>query len=115
MHTLGAGALNADNPDVAKAVRLLHHIRLRGFVFDFDSTEAGGPLVGTRTSEEWIDTIHLEGFTRDCLAWRQRRRGDAGQVEHRVQGDACTVLTEALSWEATLLHIEGDVAHVLRW
>ncbi|MGH4016143.1 MAG: hypothetical protein ACRDSL_19910 [Pseudonocardiaceae bacterium] len=114
MHKLGVGALDADDPDVAKAVRLLHHIRLRGFVFDFDSTEAGGPLVGTRISEEWIDTIHIEGFTRDCVAWRHRR-GGGGQVEHRVEGDACAVLTEALTWEAILLHIEGDVAHVLRW
>ncbi|MGH4014432.1 MAG: hypothetical protein ACRDSL_11010 [Pseudonocardiaceae bacterium] len=46
---------------------------------------------------------------------RQRKGDDSGQVQHRVEGDACAVLTEALTWGATLLHIEGDVAHVLRW
>jgi hypothetical protein len=103
----GVGALNTDHPDMAKAVRLLNHSRLRGFAFNVEAVEAGAPLVGTRISEEWIDTIHLEGLSRNCVAWRQRR-GEGAPVWHRVEGDAAAVLAEALSWQATLVHVEGD-------
>lgn len=101
-------ALNADDPYVVTAVRLLNHVRLRGFAFDVDATATGGPLVGTRISEEWIDTIHIEGVSRNCVAWRQRR-GEGGQVWHRVEGDAAAVLAEALSWEVILVYLEGEV------
>ncbi|MGH3754760.1 MAG: hypothetical protein ACRDRP_19090 [Pseudonocardiaceae bacterium] len=31
-----------------------------------------GPLVGHRVSGDWVDVLHLAGFSRDCLAVRQR-------------------------------------------
>lgn len=103
------------NPDLVRAVRLLDYVKLRGFTFHSDPTGAGGPLVGTRVSEEWVDTIHLEGFTRDCVAWRQRVDGD-GLTEHRVEGSALTVLTEALTWDMGIQWItEGESHGVLLW
>lgn len=57
--------------------------------------------MGQRVSEEWLDFIHIEGFSRDCFAWRERMSslivpGD-GLVEHRVHGHALTVLNEVLT------------------
>ncbi|MGH4015735.1 MAG: hypothetical protein ACRDSL_17785 [Pseudonocardiaceae bacterium] len=104
--------MNADNPDLARAFRLIDCVKLRGFSFHSDTTAAGGPLVGSRISAEWVDTIHLEGFTRDCFAWRHRV-GGAGPAEHRVEGSALQVLTVVLSWEAGIMLItEGEARGV---
>jgi hypothetical protein len=29
------------------------------------------PLVGHRVRGNWVDIIHIDGFSRDCFAWRQ--------------------------------------------
>ncbi len=92
------------NADLTRAARLLDHVKLRGFTFHSDATDAGGPLIGHRVSEEWEDTIHMEGFTRDCVAWRHRVDDD-GPAEQRVEGSALTVLTEALTWDMGTLRI----------
>lgn len=63
-----------------------------------------GPLVGSRATGQWLDTIHIEGFSRDCVAWRKRTSSlivpGGGLVEHRAQGSALTVLNEVLTWSA---------------
>jgi len=49
-----------------------------------------------------VDLIHIEGFSWDCFAWRQRASSlivpGEGLVEHRVHGSALTVLNEVLTW-----------------
>ena len=62
---------------------LFRHRTLRGFTFD-DALH-GGPLVGIRHSEEWVDTIHLAGIGGHCLAWRQRVGSDGPPV-YRIEG-----------------------------
>lgn len=47
--------------------------------------------------------IRIAGFGRDCFAWRERTSslivpGD-GLIEHRVDGDALTVLNKVMTWE----------------
>lgn len=103
------------NPDRDRAIRLLHHVELRGFTFHSDATDAGGPLVGTRISDDWADTIHLEGFIRDCVAWRHRADG-TGPALQRVEGSALTVLTEALTWDMGKLRItKGESDRIPHW
>jgi hypothetical protein len=61
--------------------------------------------VGHRVSEDWIDLIHIEGFSRDCSAWRGWTSAlivspdELGHREHQVQGSALRVLSEVLTWE----------------
>jgi hypothetical protein len=50
-----------------------------------------------------MDLIHIEGFSGDCFAWRQRTfsliiTADA-HVQRRVEGSALDVLGEVLNWE----------------
>jgi hypothetical protein len=92
-----------DSPDVVIAKRLLDHAKLRGFEFQRIAPGEDGPLVGNRASDDWVDIIHIEGFSRDCLALRQRTSslivpGDA-LVQRRVDGSALDVLNEVLTWE----------------
>jgi hypothetical protein len=95
--------MTADGRDVAAAKLLLDILKLRGFQFRRVAPGEDGPVVGDRVTDDWVDLIHIEGFSRDCFAWRKRTSslivpGD-GLVEHRANGDALTVLNEALSWE----------------
>jgi hypothetical protein len=61
------------------------------------------PLVGYRVSDGWVDLVHLEGFSRDCFAWRKRTSSlivsQDTLVQRRVEGGALEVLTEVLTWE----------------
>jgi hypothetical protein len=54
-------------------------------------------------SREWVDMIHIEGFSRNCLAWRKRILSlivpGGGLVERRARSDALSVLNDVLSWE----------------
>jgi hypothetical protein len=95
--------MSADSPDVVIAKRLLDHLKLCGFRFQRTAMGPDGPLVGSRAAGVWTDAIHINGFSRDCLAWRTRTSslivpGDA-LVERRVQGSALTVMNEVLTWE----------------
>ncbi|MGQ0778505.1 MAG: hypothetical protein ACT4NY_29530 [Pseudonocardiales bacterium] len=95
--------MGADSPDLVIAMRLLDHAKLRGFKFRRGAPGEDGPLVGSRVSGCWVDTIYIEGFSRDCFAWRKRRSSlivsDDALVERRVDGDALGVLNEVLTWE----------------
>jgi hypothetical protein len=61
------------------------------------------PLVGYRVGDDWIDLIHIEGFSRDCFAWRKRISSlivsEDALMQRRVEGGAIEVLNEALTWE----------------
>lgn len=94
---------STDSPDVAVAKRLLDQAKRSGFAFQRAALGVDAPLVGYRVSDDWLDLIHLEGFSRDCLAWRQRTSSlivsaDA-LVQRRVQGSALEVLSEVLTWQ----------------
>jgi len=93
----------ADSPDVLIAKRLLDHAKRDGFTFQRTAPGADAPLVGYRVSAGWVDLVHLEGFSRDCFAWRKRTSSlivspDA-LVQRRVEGSALEVLNEVLTWE----------------
>ena len=92
-----------DSPDLVIAKRLLDYLKLQGFQFQRIAPGEDAPLVGNRVSDEWLDLIHIEGFSRDCFAWRKRRSSlivpGEGLVEHRTQGHALTVLNDVLTWE----------------
>jgi hypothetical protein len=95
--------MTADGPDVVTAKQLLDHLKPRGFQFRRVAPGEDGPVVGNRVTGDWVDLIHIEGFSRDYLTFRKRTSslivpGD-GWVEHRVNGDALTVLNEVLTWE----------------
>lgn len=91
-----------DSMDLVIARRLLDHTRLHGFWFRRTAPGPDGPLIGTRQTDEWFDTIHLAGFSRGCSATRERRcslivPGD-GMVAQRVEGSALNVLNAVLTW-----------------
>lgn len=65
--------MTSDSPDLVMAKRLLDHAKLDGFQFRRIAPGEDGPLVGNRVTGDWADTIHIQGFSRDCFAWRQRR------------------------------------------
>lgn len=85
------------------AKRLLDVLKLRGFAFRRTGPGEDAPLVGNRASGHWIDIIHLDGFSRDCFAWRTRTSSlivpGSGLVDRRVEGGALAVLTQVLTWE----------------
>ena len=96
--------MRADSADLVIAMRLLDQLKLRGFQFKRSAPGEDGPLVGHRVTGDWVDTIHIEGFNRDCVAWRKRRSSlimpGEGLVERRVHGSALTVLNEVLTWQS---------------
>ena len=95
--------METDSPDLVIAKRLLDHSKLRGFQFRRVAPGEDGPLLGNRVSGRWADTIYIDGFSRDCFAWRKRTSSlvisGAGLVECQVDGSAFTVLNEVLTWE----------------
>ncbi len=95
--------MGVDSPDVVIAKRLLDHAKLRGFAFQRAAPGEDGPLVGKRVNGGWVDIIHIAGFSRDCLAMRQRTSSlilpGNGLVERQVEGSALDVLNEVLTWE----------------
>jgi hypothetical protein len=92
--------MQTNSPDVVIAMRLLDHDKLRGFEFLRVAPGEDRPLVGNRMSGGWVDTICIEGFSRDCFAWRKRNLSliVAGNelMECRVDGSALAVLNEVL-------------------
>jgi hypothetical protein len=96
--------MGVDSPDVVIAKRLLDQLKQLGFVFQRIASGEDGPVVGNRVTGDCVDVIHLEGFSRDCVAWRQRRSllilPGGGVVQRRADGGALDVLAEVLSWES---------------
>ena len=94
-----------DSPDVVIAKQLLDHARLRGFTFQRVAPGVDAALVGHRVSEDWIDLIRIEGFNRDCCAWREWTsslivsQDELGHCQRRVEGSAVQVLNEVLTWD----------------
>jgi hypothetical protein len=92
-----------DSADVTLAKRLLDYAKQCGFVFLRAAPGEDAPLVGNRVSGDWVDLIHLEGFSRDCFALRKRTSSLSipgnSLVERRVDGSALEVLSEVLTWE----------------
>jgi hypothetical protein len=102
--------MRTESADLVLAKQLLDHLKVLGFQFHRAAPGEDGPLVGKRMSDEWIDLIHIEGFSRDCFAWRKRISslivpGEA-LVERRAHGPALTVLNDVLTWESPSSGIE---------
>jgi hypothetical protein len=95
--------MRTDSPDLVIAMRLLDYAKLRGSEFQRGAPGEDRPVVGNRVTGDWVDTIHTEGFSRDCFAWRKRMSPlivpGNGLVERQVYGSALTVLNEVLTWE----------------
>ena len=90
----------AESPDVVIAKRLLDYAKQGGFTFQRAAPGEDGPLVGYRVGDCWADLIHIEGFSRDCFAWRKRTSAlivshDA-LVQRQVEGSALDVLKDLL-------------------
>lgn len=90
-----------DSPDLVIAKRLLDHVKDQGFQFQ-RIAGPDGALVGTRDTDEWTDTVYLDGFSRGCYALRERRTSlvvpGSARVERRATGDALNVLNTLLTW-----------------
>lgn len=93
-----------DSPDLARAKQLIDELKAQKFEFARTAPGLDGPLMGRRMGEDFTDFVYIEGFSHDCIAWRQRRSplivAGQGLVERRITGGALTVLAEALNWEA---------------
>jgi hypothetical protein len=92
-----------DSTDVVIAKRLLDYAKTGGFTFQRISPGEDAPLIGHRVGKNWVDLIHIEGFSRDCFAWRQRTSSlivfQDALVQRHVEGSALDVLYEVLTWE----------------
>jgi hypothetical protein len=95
-----------DTPDLVIAMRLLDRLKLCGFEFQRSAPGDDGGLIGHRISDERVDLILIEGFSRDCFAWRQRTTTliapGSGLVERQINGSAIDVMNELLTWEPGL-------------
>ena len=91
-----------DGPDVARAKQLVDELKAQGFEFVRTAPGLDGPLMGRRMGGDFVDFVYIEGFSHDCIAWRQRRSTliapGQGLVERRITDGALTVLAEARSW-----------------
>lgn len=95
--------MGADSSDVARAKQLVDELKAQGFEFVRTAPGLDGPLMGRRRAEHFVDFVYVEGFSHDCIAWRQRQSplvvAGEGLVERRITGGALTVLAEALGWD----------------
>jgi hypothetical protein len=96
--------MRTDSPDLELAKRLLDQLKRSGFQFERAAPGEDGALVGYRLTHDWLDLLHIEGFSCDCLAWRKRRSllivPGVGSVERQARGDALTVLRDVLTWQS---------------
>jgi hypothetical protein len=95
--------VEVDSPDVVTAKRLLDYAKQVGFEFHRVAPGEDAALVGSRVSDDYVDLIHIEGFSRDCFAWRKRTSSlivsQDALVQCQVRGSALEVLNEVLTWE----------------
>lgn len=96
-------AMRTDSPDLVIAMRLLDSLKLCGFEFLRSGPGEDGPLIGHRINGDHVDLVLIEGFSRDCFAWRQRITSliipGSGQVERQIGGSAIEVMNDVLTWE----------------
>jgi hypothetical protein len=95
----------ADSPELIAAKRLLDTAKHQGFTFQRIAPGEDGPLLGTRETVTWYDTIYLGGFGKHCHASRARKSSlvvpGGLPITARVDGDALTVLHTVVSdWSA---------------
>lgn len=94
--------MRTDSPDLVIAKRLLDHLKTLGFQFQRVAPGEDGPLVGHRVSDDWLDLVHIEGFSDNCFAWRKRTSSlivpGGALVERRAEGSALNVLNDVLMW-----------------
>jgi hypothetical protein len=88
--------------DLVIAERLLDHVKAQGFQFQRVAEGPDGALLGTRRTDEWTDTVYLDGFSRGCYALRARTTALAvpggALVECCATGGALNVLNTVLAW-----------------
>ncbi|MGH3966264.1 MAG: hypothetical protein ACRDRY_23960 [Pseudonocardiaceae bacterium] len=93
-----------DSPDVVIAKWLLDYAKQGGFTFQRAAPGEDAPLVGYRIGAGWADLIHIEGFSRDCFAWRRRTSSlivsEDALVQRQMEGSALDVLNEVLTWDS---------------
>ncbi len=62
--------------------------------------------MGNQVSDDCLDLIHIEGFSRDYFACRKRTSSlivpGSGLVERWVDDSALHVLNEVLTWQTRL-------------
>jgi hypothetical protein len=89
---------STDSPDRVIAKRLLEYAKQGGFTFQRAASGEDGPLVGYRVNDNCVDLIHIEGFSRDCFAWRKRASplivSQDALVQRQIEGSALDVLNE---------------------
>ncbi len=95
--------MHTDSPDLVIAKQLLDQLKARGFEFQRAGPGEDDALVGHRMSDCWLDLVHVEGFSRDCFAWRTRTSSlivpGSGLIERQADGGALHVLNEVLTWQ----------------
>jgi hypothetical protein len=95
--------LISDSTDVVIAKRLLDYAKQAGFAFQRTAPDPDAPLVGYRISDDYVDLIHIEGFSRDCFAWRKRTSSlitsQHALMQRHAEGSALHMLNEVLAWE----------------
>jgi hypothetical protein len=95
--------MQTDNLDLIIAKRLLDYLKSQGFEFHRAAPGEDGPLVRHRIGDDCVDLIHLEGFSRDCFAWRKRTSSlivpGGGWIQRQENGSTLNVLNEVLTWE----------------
>jgi hypothetical protein len=98
-----------DGADLAIAKRLLDYAKQGGFTFQRATFGEDGPLVGYRVSDDCVDLIHIEGFSRDCFAWRKRVSplivSRNALVQRQIEGSVLDVLNEVLTWETPAMTV----------
>ena len=92
-----------DSPDLVITKRLLDQVKAKGFEFRRVAEGPDGALLGTRCTDEWTDTVYVDGFSRGCYALRERRTSlvvpGGGLIERHATGGALNVLNTVLNWE----------------
>jgi hypothetical protein len=100
---MSSGMNIPDSTDLATAKWQLDHLKARGFVFERTAPGEDGPLLVRRESGRWLDLVYVQGFSHDCMAWRERLSPlvlpGRGGVDRHISGGAVEVFGEVLSWE----------------
>lgn len=84
------------------SMRLLDHAKVRGFYFRRARPLADAPLVGTRYRNGKTEVVRIDGWRRNCQAWRQPNMlvlaRPPENAEEYVSGSALNVLNRVACW-----------------